>query len=202
MDSDGSCCSCSIARGLSLSKYRPRQEAGSRVDSDGRFCSCSIGLRDADYAFLSTAPSRRREVVWTRTDIAACARSDADYAFLSTALGRRRKIVWIRTEAAACARSDADYSLSSTAPSRRRKVSGIGFGHGWSPQPAPGPPQRREEGSRTEAAARFRSDADYAFLSTASSSRKLCGLGRKLLLVLARTRTTPSGVPPPVGGGK
>ena len=171
MDSDGSCCSCSIARGLSFSKYRPRQEAGSRVDSDGRFCSCSIGLRDAD-------------------------------AFLSTALGRRRKIVWIRTEAAACARSDADYSLSSTAPSRRRKVSGIGFGHGWSPQPAPGPPQRREEGSRTEAAARFRSDADYAFLSTASSSRKLCGLGRKLLLVLARTRTTPSGVPPPVGGGK
>ena len=56
---------------------------------------------DADYALLSTAPCRRREVVRTRTEAAASARSDADYAFLSTAPGRRREAVWTRTEAAA-----------------------------------------------------------------------------------------------------
>ena len=47
----------------------------------------------------------------TRTEAAARARSDADYAFFSTAPGRRREVVRTRTEAAARARSDADYAL-------------------------------------------------------------------------------------------
>ena len=48
--------------------------------------------------------------MWTRTEAVARARLDADYAFLSTAPGRRREAVWTRTEAAARARLDADYA--------------------------------------------------------------------------------------------
>ena len=43
---------------------------------------------DADYVFFSTAPSRRREIVWTRTEAAARTRSDANYALFSTEIGR------------------------------------------------------------------------------------------------------------------
>ena len=34
MDSGGSCCSCSIGRGLRLLEYCPQQEAGSQLDLD------------------------------------------------------------------------------------------------------------------------------------------------------------------------
>ena len=63
--------------------------------------------------------------MWTRTEAAARTRSDADYAFLSTAHGRRREIVRKRTEAAARTRSDVDSldcAFLSTAPGRRREI--------------------------------------------------------------------------------
>ena len=78
--------------------------------------------KDVDFAFFSTAPSRRREVVWTRTEAAARTRSDVDFAFFRTALSWRREIVWTRTEAAARTRSDVDFTFFSTAPSRRREI--------------------------------------------------------------------------------
>ena len=59
-------------------------------------------------------------------EAAARARLDADYACMSTAPGRRREVVRTRTEAAACARLDVDYACMSTAPSKRREVSGTG----------------------------------------------------------------------------
>ena len=59
---------------------------------------------DADFAYMSTAPcKRRREVVWTRTEAAAWTRSDVDFAFLSTAPGRRREVVWTRARTWTCA---------------------------------------------------------------------------------------------------
>ena len=42
-------------------------------------------LMPFDYAFLSTAPGRRQEVVSTRMKAAAHAGSDVDTAYLSTA---------------------------------------------------------------------------------------------------------------------
>ena len=59
-----------------------------------------------DYAFFSTAPSRRWEIVWTRTEAAAQTRSDVDFAFFSTALtagGGKScgQVVWTLTPIAA-----------------------------------------------------------------------------------------------------
>ena len=79
------------------------------MDQDGSCCSRSVGckLRPLEYRALL-----RREVVRTRSEAAARARSDADYAFLSTAPSRTRcrrgEVMWTRTEAAARAQSDAD----------------------------------------------------------------------------------------------
>ena len=112
---------------LTLTAVKARTEAAALTRSD------------VDFSFFSTAPSRRREVVWPRTEAAALTRSDVDFAFFSTALSRRRAIVWTRTEAAALTRSDADFALFSTALSRRREIV-------W---------------TRTEAAARTRSDVNY-----------------------------------------
>ena len=53
--------------------------------------------------------------MWNRTEAAARTRSDVDFAFFSTALSRRREIVWNRTEAAARTRSDADFAFFSIA---------------------------------------------------------------------------------------
>ena len=41
---------------------------------------------------MSTAPCWIREVVWTRTEAAARARLDADHAYMSTAPSRRREV--------------------------------------------------------------------------------------------------------------
>ena len=57
LDSDGSCCSCSIGRGLRLLEYSPQQEALNTAPSRRRG-SC-IARADADYAFSST--SRQQE---------------------------------------------------------------------------------------------------------------------------------------------
>ena len=57
-----------------------------------------------DFAFLSTAPSWRREMRSAWMVAAAHARSDVDFAFLSTALGWRRAILWTRTRTGALAR--------------------------------------------------------------------------------------------------
>ena len=96
MDSDGSCCSCSIGRGLRHPVYRPLA---------GGWKSCGLGrklLLVLDWTrtttILNIAASRRREVAWTRTEAAARARSDADYAILNIATGRRREVVWTLTE--------------------------------------------------------------------------------------------------------
>ena len=74
--------------------------------------SCTVG----------TASGWGRKIVCTRMEAAARTRSDTDYAFFSTALSRRREIVWNRTEAAARTRSDVDFALFSTALSRRRDI--------------------------------------------------------------------------------
>ena len=47
---------------------------------------------DVDDAFLSTAPSRRRETKPTRMEAAAGVGANVDYAFSSTAPGRRREV--------------------------------------------------------------------------------------------------------------
>ena len=99
MESDGSCCSDKLGRGLRLLQHRPQQEAGNRVESDGSCCSDKIrrGLRLLQYRL-----SRRREIVWNRTEAAARTSSDVDFAFFSTALSRRREIARTRTRTWTC----------------------------------------------------------------------------------------------------
>lgn len=55
------------------------------------------------YAYLSTAPCRRRKAVLTWMESSAHVLLDGDYAYLSTAPSRSRKVVTVstRTESAA-----------------------------------------------------------------------------------------------------
>ena len=85
---------------------RWKERGPTRVDP-----ATARALFDVDYAFLSTAPARRREVMATRMQSAAHTLSDVDYVFLSTAPARRREASWNWTwmDAATCgwARSSA-----------------------------------------------------------------------------------------------
>ena len=66
VESDGSCCSDKIGRGLRLLKYRPQQEAGNRIESDGSCCSDKIGrgLRLLKYRLQEEAGNARTRT-WT-----------------------------------------------------------------------------------------------------------------------------------------
>ena len=81
---------------------RWKERGQTRVDP-----ATARALFDVDYAFLSTAPARRREVMAaaTRMQSAAHTLSDVDYVFLSTAPARRREASWNWTwmDAATCA---------------------------------------------------------------------------------------------------